>query len=154
MRSILGLGNMVDAIEILAIGFILAVMQDEDHELTRGQQSMCKQCNQLLFFWYQCVLGRCVGGCSVCGNAAWWPRLWCTKRSDRTTRKSTRLIGNQCRVCIAVVVFSQCCPAQSVPRHWRNRSVILLYLAMISNSLEGNALRHWRHHPSHLHAVL
>lgn len=36
---ILGLGNAADAIEILSIGYILAVYEDKEGVLTRTQQS-------------------------------------------------------------------------------------------------------------------
>ncbi|GLE11500.1 hypothetical protein PINS_up023956, partial [Pythium insidiosum] len=36
---ILGLGNAADAIEILSIGYILAVYEDKEGALTRAQQS-------------------------------------------------------------------------------------------------------------------
>lgn len=36
---ILGLGNAADAIEILSIGYILAVYEDKEGTLTRAQQS-------------------------------------------------------------------------------------------------------------------
>jgi hypothetical protein len=38
-RRILGLGNAADAIEILSIGYILAVYEDKEGELSRSQQS-------------------------------------------------------------------------------------------------------------------
>jgi hypothetical protein len=36
--SILGLGNSADAVEILSIGYILAVYEDKEGALTRAQQ--------------------------------------------------------------------------------------------------------------------
>jgi hypothetical protein len=43
--SILGLGNAADAIEILSIGYILAVYEDKEGvELTRTQQSTTHPC--------------------------------------------------------------------------------------------------------------
>lgn len=38
-NRILGLGNAADAIEILSIGYILAVYEDKEGSLTRTQQS-------------------------------------------------------------------------------------------------------------------
>lgn len=77
---ILGLGNAADAIEILSIGYILAVYEDKEGTLTRAQQSTTLRCS-ISFLPMQCsqtrltkpmrccfFCFRCIGG----GNFCWY----------------------------------------------------------------------------------
>lgn len=124
---ILGLGNAADAIEILSIGYILAVYEDHEGPLSRFQQSTYSTLRQpqeasaLISYLYVLHPVRCAGSSDLCRHVHGRTDLRHSQRPGRPSQESAVLTVHQWLLCARLIGFAQYLRAHHLPHvcwHW------------------------------------